>query len=71
VEFVRREELGFEELFEEVMEGRKFENIFEYIEWIGKEERALEQRGTNAFKVFERMMGTRFGDSRLERDDIF
>ena len=60
VGFVRRVELEFEELFEEILDGREFVNIFEYIEWIGKEERVLGQRGTNAFKVFERIIRTRF-----------
>jgi hypothetical protein len=50
----------FEELFMEVTEGREFESVFEFIEWIGKEERVLGQRGTNAFKVFERMIQTKF-----------
>jgi superfamily II DNA helicase RecQ len=59
VGFVRREELGFEELLMEVTEGREFESVFEYIEWIGKEERVLGQRGTNAFKIFERMIRTK------------
>src|SRR5256714_2703500 len=60
VGFVRRAELEFEKLFEEILDGREFVNIFEYIEWIGKEERVLGRRGTNAFKVFERIIRTRF-----------
>src|SRR5579859_3737174 len=60
VGFVRRVELEFEDLFEEILDGREFVNVFEYIEWIGKEERVLGQRGTNAFKVFERIIRTRF-----------
>jgi len=60
VGFGRRVELEFEEVFEEILEGREFVSIFEYIEWIGKEERVLGQRGTNAFKVFERIIRTRF-----------
>ena len=58
--FVRQAELKFEELFEEILNEREFVNIFKYIEWIGKEERVLGQRGTNAFKVFERIICTRF-----------
>jgi superfamily II DNA helicase RecQ len=60
VGFVRRKELELEELLEEVTEGREFGNILEFIEWIGKKERVLGQRGTNAFKMFERMIATRF-----------
>jgi hypothetical protein len=41
------------DVLEVVMEGREFENILKYIQWIGKGERWLGHRGTNAFKVFE------------------
>ena len=37
-------------------DGWEFENILEYIQWIGKAERWLGHRGTNAFKVFERVV---------------
>ena len=53
VGFVRRAELEFEELFEEILDGQEFVNIFKYIEWIRKEEWVLGQRAINAFKVFE------------------
>jgi hypothetical protein len=60
VGFVRREELDFGDLFVELLDGREFDNVLEYIEWIGKEERVLGRRGTNAFKVYERIIRTRF-----------
>ena len=59
VAFERWEELELVDVLEEVMEGREFENILEYIQWIGKGERWLGHRGTNAFKVFESIIRTR------------
>jgi len=59
VAFERREELELVSVFEDVMDGREFENILEYIQWIGKGERWLGHRGTNAFKVFESIIRTR------------
>jgi hypothetical protein len=53
VAFERWEELELVDVLEVVMEGREFENILKYIQWIGKGERWLGHRGTNAFKVFE------------------
>jgi hypothetical protein len=55
-------DLGYEDLFKEIVDGREFDNVLEYIEWIGQEERVLGRRGTNAFKVFERIIRRRFGD---------
>jgi superfamily II DNA helicase RecQ len=60
VAFVRRVELDFVEIFEDILDGRDFVDVFEYVEWIGKEERVLGMRGTNAFKVFSRIVETRF-----------
>jgi superfamily II DNA helicase RecQ len=60
VGYVRRQELGFEILLDEASDGRQFGSIFEFIDWFSKETRILGQRGTNAFKIFERMIATRF-----------
>ena len=62
VAFDRMRDLRYEDLFKEILDGREFDNVLEYIEWIGKEERVLGRRGTNAFKVFERIIRRRFGD---------
>jgi hypothetical protein len=59
VAFERQEELELVDVFEQVMDGREFENILEYIQWIGMGERWLGHRGTNAFKVFESIIRTR------------
>ena len=62
VAFDRMRDLRYEDLFKEIVDGREFDNVLEYIEWIGQEERVLGRRGTNAFKVFERIIRRRFGD---------
>jgi superfamily II DNA helicase RecQ len=59
VAFERREELELVEVFEKVMEVRRFENILEYIEWIGMGERWLGHKGTNGFKMFESIIRKR------------
>ena len=64
VAFERQEELELVDVFEEVMDGREFENILEYIQWIVKAERWLGHRGANAFKVFDCIIRTRL----IERD---
>jgi superfamily II DNA helicase RecQ len=59
VGFERQEELELVKVFEEVMDGRVFENIAEYIRWIGMGERWLGHKGTNGFKMFESIIRKR------------
>ena len=40
-------------IFEDVLDGRVFEDVKEFAEWIGKRARWLGHECTNAFKMFE------------------
>jgi superfamily II DNA helicase RecQ len=54
--WLQREELDLVEIFEDVGDGRDFEDVVEYAKWIMKTEMYYGYKGTNAFKVFERVV---------------
>jgi superfamily II DNA helicase RecQ len=57
--WIRREELGLEEVFEELGDGRVFEDVKEYVRWIMKREMCFGYKGTIGFRIFERIVGDR------------
>jgi superfamily II DNA helicase RecQ len=54
--WLQREELDLVEILEDVGDGRNFEDVMEYAKWIMKTEMYYGYKGTNAFKVFERVV---------------
>jgi hypothetical protein len=50
------EELDLVEILEDVGDGRNFKDVTEYAKWIIKTEMYYGYKGTNAFKVFERVV---------------
>jgi hypothetical protein len=54
--WLQREELDLVEIFEDVGDGRDFEDVVEYAKWIMKTEMYYGYKGTNTFKVFERVV---------------
>jgi superfamily II DNA helicase RecQ len=54
--WLQREELDLTEILEDVGDGRNFKDVTEYAKWIMKTEMYYGYKGTNAFKVFERVV---------------
>jgi superfamily II DNA helicase RecQ len=54
--WLQREELDLTEILEDIGDGRNFEDVTEYAKWIMKTEMYYGYKGTNAFKVFERVV---------------
>ena len=54
--WLQREELDLTEILEDVGDGRNFEDVKEYTKWIMKTEMYYGYKGTNTFKVFERVV---------------
>jgi superfamily II DNA helicase RecQ len=57
--WIRREELELNQAFEDLGDGRRFQNLKDYTAWMMKTETHLGYKGTNGFKVFERIVADR------------
>jgi hypothetical protein len=57
--WIRREELELNEAFEDLRDGRRFQNLKDYTAWLMKTETHLGYKGTNGLKVFARIVADR------------
>ena len=55
--WLRRKDLGIEDLLEDVGDGWVFNDVKEYVWWIMKSGIVLGYKGMNSFNGFERVIG--------------